>query len=268
LFDHASSEEDSNAPPARTQDAEAAVSEAAAPLPATAAASDDPSSSNGEVSAGAGASTPVDRKRLAEQLDALKRKEFELRRALAAALATSTAEDGSANRALAATVAVHDGDLAQLGISGARHAPRLSESSDRDRHRLDIELAALGPPAALGLVLNAPVLLGAALATTRAKHESWKATTMGVAGTALCPLVWTLDYVYLARRLGRGRALTITAAGAAGGIAALAWRDRFLRRRALTWLDRAARDQPTELAAARASRTRLREHVAALTDNG
>ena len=111
----------------------------------------------------------------------------------------------------------------------------------------------LGPPAALGLVLNAPVLLGAALATTCAKHESWKATTMGVAGTALCPLVWALDYVYLARRLGRGRALTITAAGAAGGIAALAWHDRFLRRRACsTWLDQAARDQPTKLAAARA----------------
>lgn len=191
----------------------------------------------------------------------------ELRRALAAALAASTREDGSANRALAAAVAVHDGDLAQLGITGARHAPRLSESSDQDRHRLDIELTALGPAAALGLVLNAPVLLGAALATTRAKHESWKATTMGVAGTALCPLVWALDYVYLARWLGRGRALAVTAAGATGGIAALAWHDRFLRRRALTWLDRAARDQPTKLAAARASRERLREHVAALTGN-
>lgn len=52
---------------------------------ASAASSDEPASDAPEAAPATEVSGPVDRKRLAEQLDALKRKEFELRRALAAA---------------------------------------------------------------------------------------------------------------------------------------------------------------------------------------
>ena len=189
----------------------------------------------------------------------------ELRRALASAVSDAAGESGSAYRELAAAVEAHDRDLAQLGITGARHAPSLSEPTGDDRARLNRELALLGPPAALGMVANAPVVLGAALASTRAPDESWKATTKGLAGTFLGPVVWTLEYAYLARRMGRARALALTAAGAAGGFATVAWRDRFVHLREITWLDRVGRDQPSALAAARASRAVVRERVVGLT---
>ena len=190
----------------------------------------------------------------------------ELRRELATAVALAAGESGAAYRELAGAVDAHSRDLAQLGITGARRAPSLSEPTGEMRSRLNRELALLAPPAALGLVTNAPVVLATALASSRAKRESWKATTQGVGGTLLCLPVWGSEYAFLARRVGRGRALAFTAAGAAGGLAALAWRDRFLRRREIDWLARAGRDHPAALVAARTSREALRERVAALTN--
>ena len=151
-----------------------------------------------------------------------------------------------------------------MGVSQNRRPPAVSEPTGAERTHLARELALLGPPAALGLVANAPVAVGAALASTRAKHESWKATTKGVAGTFLCPIVWSTEYAFLARRIGRGRAFALTTVGAVGGVAALAWSERLARRTEIQWLDRAERRQPETLAAARASRQRLREQVAAL----
>jgi 1-acyl-sn-glycerol-3-phosphate acyltransferase len=190
-----------------------------------------------------------------------------LRRELASTLALAGGETSSAGLDVAAAVAEHEHDLSQLGVSGAREAPPLVEPAPGERLRLDRELALLAGPAALGLFANAPVLLGAALASTRAKHESWKATTKGVAGTFLSPVVWTTEYAYLARRIGRVRALALTAAGAAGGVAALAARDRVIRRREITWLERAARSEPEALAAARASREIVRVRITSLTGN-
>ena len=189
----------------------------------------------------------------------------ELRRELALATSLTAGGSGAPDDELASAVAVHDRDLDELGLPRGEQAPPLFQPSDKDRSRLDMELALLGAPAALGLVANAPVVLGAALAKTRAPHESWKATTMGVTGTFLCPVVWTLEYAYLAHRLGSRRALTLTAGGALGGLATVAWRDRFVRRREITRLDRLSRDRPDKLAAARASRERIREQVVALT---
>jgi len=189
----------------------------------------------------------------------------ELRRELASATSLAAGRSGAPHDKLASAVALHDRDLDELGISRAKQAPPLSTPSDKERSRLDMELALLGPPAVLGLVANAPVVLGAALAKTRATHESWKTTTMGVTGTFLCPVVWTLEYVYLAHGLGSRRALTLTVGGALGGLAAVAWRDRFVHRREITRLDRVTRDRPDKLAAARASREVIREHVVALT---
>jgi 1-acyl-sn-glycerol-3-phosphate acyltransferase len=190
----------------------------------------------------------------------------ELRRALASAVSLAAGESGPAYLELTAAIEAHDRDLVELGITHARHAPPLSEPPGEDRSRLNRELALLGPPAALGLVANAPVVLGAALASRAATHESWKATTKGLAGTFLGPIVWTIEYTSLARRIGRKRALALTAGGAVGGLAALAWRDRFLRRREISWIDRVGRDQPATLAAARASRELVRERVVALTN--
>jgi 1-acyl-sn-glycerol-3-phosphate acyltransferase len=189
----------------------------------------------------------------------------DLRRELALATSLSAGGSGAPHDKLASVVAVHDKDLDELGISRAAKPPPLSQPSDKERSRLDLELVLLGTPAVLGLVANAPVVLGSALSKTRAAHESWKTTTMGVTGTFLCPVVWTLEYAYLARRLGRRRALALTAGGALGGLASVAWRDRFIHRREITRLDRVTRDRPDKLAAARASREVIREHVVALT---
>jgi 1-acyl-sn-glycerol-3-phosphate acyltransferase len=123
--------------------------------------------------------------------------------------------------------------LADVAAADRTQAAPIAEP----RGRRAMELALLAPPAALGLVANAPIVLGAALASTQAKHESWKATTKGVAGTFLCPMVWTAEYLYLSRRIGRRRAAALTGAGAAGGIAALAWHDRFAERDAHAGLE-------------------------------
>ena len=187
-----------------------------------------------------------------------------IRRSIAAGLQRSAGESGSAYRDLAAAVDAHGADLAGLGLSANHGAPTLAPASAEDRTRLAVELALLAPPAALGLVAGAPIAIGAFVASTRA-DESWKATTKGVAGTALCPLVWSLEYAYLARRMGRRRAAALTAAGAVGGLASLAWHDRFQRLRAIQRLDRAEREQPAQLAAARTSRELLREQICKVT---
>jgi 1-acyl-sn-glycerol-3-phosphate acyltransferase len=183
----------------------------------------------------------------------------ELRRALAAAIAVDGGEAGAAWSDLAAAVDAHDRDLAPLAIAST--APRLVVPSEGERARLRRELALLAAPAAFGLAANAPVVLGAALASTQSKLESWKATLKGVAGTFLCPVVWSAEYAYLARHLGRRRALALTGAGAVSGLAALRWRDRFLRRREIARLDRAERDRPEALASARESRALLDDLV-------
>jgi glycerol-3-phosphate O-acyltransferase / dihydroxyacetone phosphate acyltransferase len=200
---------------------------------------------------------------ISDTTDASFARRNELRRVLASAVAPTTGETGAAPD-LAATVETYDAELTQLGVSPTRRPRNVSEPSGAERARLARELALLGPPAVVGLLANAPVVAGAALASSRAKHESWKATTKGVAGTFLCPIVWGTEYAFLARRMGRSRAFALTAAGALSGVAALAWYERFERRREILWLDRTDRRQPQTLAAARASRELLRERVAAL----
>ena len=103
---------------------------------------------------------------------------------------------------------------------------RRGERQPPATNHLRLELALLAVPAALGLVANAPIVLGAWLASTQATRESWKATTKGVAGTFLCPMVWTIEYTLLARHTGRRRAFALTCAGATSGLATLAWYDR------------------------------------------
>jgi len=75
----------SNAAKAAPAKSEPAVNAASSEAAASGASGDVPSSDVPEAGQATEVSGPTDRKRLAEQLDALKRKEFELRRALAAA---------------------------------------------------------------------------------------------------------------------------------------------------------------------------------------
>jgi glycerol-3-phosphate O-acyltransferase / dihydroxyacetone phosphate acyltransferase len=186
----------------------------------------------------------------------------ELRRVLASALADAGGEESTEYRELYARVVAHDTDLASLGTDLARPLARLT---DADRRRLDHELVLLAPPAALGLVVNAPTLLGAYAASKRVRDDMWQATTKGVAGTVLSPVVWITEFALLARRFGWVRAALVVKAGALAGIAALAWHDRWTDRRGVVWLARAAREQPAAIVAARASRDEVCRCVDTLT---
>ena len=76
------------------------------------------------------------------------------------------------------------------------------------------------------------MLAGVWVASRRVRHETWQATTKGVVGTFLCPIVWTTEVACLvAPTRNRARAFVLTAAGATAGIATLAWWDRFDDRR-------------------------------------
>ncbi|MGZ7025732.1 MAG: 1-acyl-sn-glycerol-3-phosphate acyltransferase [Acidimicrobiia bacterium] len=192
----------------------------------------------------------------------------ELRRAIASSVAIAGGESSAEYRRLKAAVAAHTADLEALGVSAPRDFRTLSPASGVERVSTDVELAVLTVPAVLGLVANAPTIAVIALATSLVRNEGWKATTIGVLGTFLSPVLWAAELVVLARRIGRRRALVLTTAGAIGGAAALAWRERFRRRQRITWRDEASRDHPALLARAETSRAELRERVAALVGAG
>jgi glycerol-3-phosphate O-acyltransferase/dihydroxyacetone phosphate acyltransferase len=203
---------------------------------------------------------------LADEPDASDRRQFArrntLRRKLASAIALAGGESSTDYRELAAAVAVHERDLQRLGIRHASAVP-LGDMSAGDRIALEARLVALALPAALGFVVNAPMLLGVWIASRRVPNEAWQATTKGVGGTFLSPITWALEFAFLSGRLGRRRALALTTAGAIGGLAALEWQERFLQ-----WRHRVGpvnggkhRDALDE---ARASRDTVRQRVAAL----
>jgi 1-acyl-sn-glycerol-3-phosphate acyltransferase len=138
-----------------------------------------------------------------------------LRRALAAAIAESGGAESAEFTKLAAAVEAYDA-IAMVAPVDAR---------------VRRELMLLAPVAAAGLVMNAPVVLGAWAANTRSPNEGWDATAKGVAGTVLVPLVWGAEYGVVTHIWGRRRALGALAATVVGGSAALAWLDRWQRRR-------------------------------------
>jgi hypothetical protein len=187
----------------------------------------------------------------------------ELRRALATSIAIAGGETSEEYRELGAAVEAHVADLAAIGARG-RDPRTLIPTSRAERLAVDVELAALSGPALLGIVANAPTVAVVALAAWSVRNEAWKATTIGVIGTFLSPALWAAEYVVLARRFGRRRALALTAAGAAGGAAAVAWREGHGRRRQIRWRDAVGANEPELLARAEASRAALRERVAAL----
>jgi len=178
-----------------------------------------------------------------------------LRRKLASALAPAGADSAAELRALADAVAIHSHDLQQLGTDTVG-APPLDEMSRSERNVLQSQLVALAPAAALGVAVNAPMILGVAVASRRIRSDAWQATTKGVGGTLLSPIVWLLEIAFLARHIGKRRAIALTAAGAACGLASIAWRDRFVRLREATRIQ--AAEHRDALNTARESRETVR----------
>jgi 1-acyl-sn-glycerol-3-phosphate acyltransferase len=182
----------------------------------------------------------------------------DVQRRLGRAVDVSGGEVGDAFRRLAAALDAYTTALGELGVDG------LADAADGERARLRRDLAALAAPAAVGLVANAPVLAGTWLAGTRVRDDAWHATTKGVGGTFLAPAAWLVEYALVARRRGRVAACAITLTGALGGLAALAWHDRWRRHRALARRDRAARERPGDLQRALAARAAVRREVETL----
>jgi 1-acyl-sn-glycerol-3-phosphate acyltransferase len=193
-----------------------------------------------------------------------------LRRAIAETLARCGGEDAAEFRRLAEAVEAHDRELAALGVAPSPGGNPVDDgrASVAERTRLTTELVALSLPAAAGAVANAPVVLLAWLASTRAPDEGWHATTKGVAGTLLCPIVWGAEYAYLSRRTSRPRALALCAAGAAGGMAALGWWERWRRRGRIRERERLGERDPDGVARADATRAAVAALATALAQPG
>lgn len=177
----------------------------------------------------------------------------ELRRRVAAGVALVADGPAAAHSALADAVERHACDLRTLDLTDTA---RLDAVDPHERVLLQRSVIALAPVAAFGVVANGPVVLlvGAA---GRSVPVGWQATTKGVGGTLLVPLLWGAEYALLARRIGRRRAAALTTAGALSGWVALGWLDRRQRLRALRRVERLEAERPAELAAARASRADL-----------
>jgi 1-acyl-sn-glycerol-3-phosphate acyltransferase len=188
-----------------------------------------------------------------------------LHRALAAAIAGSGGEDGNEFAALEAEVQTYRRDLAVLGLEDPRAVPNLDAGRIRLRQaRLTSETVALAPFAALGVVLDGPVVLVIRLAASRVPHPAWQATAKGVGGLVLLPVAWAGETWWVYRRWGGLAATGVALAGPVGGLAWIAWRARFLERRhllrSLAWLAR----PDDALVQTRASRDAIVRRVRAL----
>lgn len=175
------------------------------------------------------------------------------------ALADAVVRDEQARDDLAGHVREHQEDLETLGL---RSQPTIAlvPLSRREWRRLETELTVLAAPAAVGLIANLPVVMLAGAAGRR-KREAWQMTYKGVAGTLLCPIVWTAEAALLSRRFGARKGVAVAVAGALCGVVALRWYDRFAEYRADAALRRVSREQPRELARARSSRQAVRRAV-------
>ncbi len=188
-----------------------------------------------------------------------------LHRSLATVIANRGGEASDEFRALERAVDTHLADLAVLGVTGNHAVPRLYPARLRLRLiRLGIVSVALAPIAAVGVLLDGPVVLLARLAGNRVEHPAWKATAKGLVGFLFFPIVWTYESVRAYRRFGGKGAAVAAVAGPIGGLAWIAWRTRWVRfrhtRASLAWFR-----EPTEgLFAARVSRERVVDEVQAI----
>lgn len=188
-----------------------------------------------------------------------------LHRSLATVIANRGGEDSTEFLELERAVETHLADLAVLGVTSSHAVPRLYPARLRLRLiRLGVVSAALAPLAAVGVVLDGPVVLLARLAGNRVEHPAWKATAKGLVGFLFFPILWTYESVRAYRRFGAKGAAVAAVSGPIGGLAWIAWRTRWVRfrhtRASLAWFR-----EPTEaLASARASRERVADQVQAI----
>jgi 1-acyl-sn-glycerol-3-phosphate acyltransferase len=178
-----------------------------------------------------------------------------LHRALLGAIEASGGEDGEPFQRLAAAVEAYRRDIALLGIDNPRAVPRLQPGWIRLRlARLAVGSTLLLPFAAVGIVLNGPLVGAVNLVMSRVKHPAWQLTAKGLTGFVLLPVLWATETTVAYKRLGGRAALAVAAAGPIGGLAWIAWRARWLRWRrtvaSLEWFRR----PDAALDAARASR--------------
>lgn len=166
-----------------------------------------------------------------------------LHRRLAAAIAARGGEGSPDFAALERAVTTYRGHLAALGITDPHTIPEIDAGRIRLRQaRLTSEAVALAPLAAIGVLLDGPVVLVVRLAAGRVRHPAWQATAKGLGGVVLLPVAWTFETWWAKRRWGGMAALGVALAAPAGGLAWIAWRARFLERRhlvrSLAWLAR------------------------------
>jgi 1-acyl-sn-glycerol-3-phosphate acyltransferase len=188
-----------------------------------------------------------------------------LHRALLGSIEASGGEEGEPFRRLADAVEAYRRDIALLGVDDPDAVPRLQPGWIRLRlARLAVGSVTLMPFAAVGMVLDGPVVLAVHVVRSRVHHPAWQMTAKGLTGFVLLPVVWATETTFAYKRFGGKVALAVAAAGPIGGVAWIAWRARWLRWRrtvaSLEWFRR-----PDEaLAAARASREAVLEEVGAL----
>jgi hypothetical protein len=188
-----------------------------------------------------------------------------LHRALLHAIETSGGEEGEPFRRLAGAVEAYRRDIALLGVDNPRAVPRLQPGWIRLRlARLAIGSVVLLPFAALGIVLDGPVVLAVHAVRARVHHPAWQLTAKGLTGFVLLPVLWATETTIAYKRFGGRVAIAVAAAGPIGGIGWIAWRARWLRWRrtvaSLEWF----RHPDAALAAARASREDVVQQVGAL----
>jgi 1-acyl-sn-glycerol-3-phosphate acyltransferase len=188
-----------------------------------------------------------------------------LHRALLGAIESTGGEDGEPFQRLAAAVEAYRRDIALLGVDNPRAVPRLQPGWIRLRiARLAVGSVLLMPFAALGMVLDGPVVLAVNVVKRRVHHPAWQLTAKGLTGFVLFPILWATETTVAYKRLGGKAALAVAAAGPIGGIAWIAWRARWLRWRrtvaSLEWFRR----PDAALEAARASREDVIQQVGEL----
>jgi glycerol-3-phosphate O-acyltransferase/dihydroxyacetone phosphate acyltransferase len=183
----------------------------------------------------------------------------ELRRGLGAALTHSGGRDDPAWADLAARVATHQHEVDALGLDMARPLPDAARLA-RERTRLRWALGALAPAAALGAVANAPVALTMKGVTAAVKDPAWQATSKGLAGVLLCPIVWGTE-AYLVRRHGRRAMLAVAVTAPLGGLAWIGWRECRARWRQMRAEGALLADRGEELRTAAETRAAVRGGV-------
>ncbi len=181
-------------------------------------------------------------------------------------LVNALGRDGAADLtrpALAAAVADHDADLAALGFGADCDPPVLEGPPPGAGRQVARELVALAPIALVGVAVNGPVALAIYAYGRRVRDPAWRATVKGLAGVVLCPVVWCTEAILLRRR-GRNALLGFAVVAPASGLAAIAWRDRWVRWRAFTELEKTIERDATLVQDALSSRRALQEQIAAI----